>query len=203
MQFIVGPAFGYDAAFDDDDEVGVADGAEAVGDGDDGPALHEFFEGVDDEFFGFAVEGRGGLVEQEDGTVADHDTGDADALTLASGEGEAALPDRGVVAEGHRHDEVVGVGEFGGGDHFFFGCAGTAEGDVLEDGSAEEDGVLKNVADLIAEMLDLVLADVLAVDMDGAGLHIVEAGDEADDGGFSAAGGADDTDELAWLYFEV
>ncbi len=52
-------------------------------------------------------------------------------------------------------------------------------------------------------MLEFVLADVLAVDEDGAGLHIVEARDEADDGGFAAAGGADDADELAGLNFEV
>ncbi len=81
----------------------------------DGLALHELFEGVDYQFFGFAVEGGGGLVEQEDGVVADHDAGDADALALASGESGAALADQGVVAEGHFGDELVGVGQLRGG----------------------------------------------------------------------------------------
>ncbi len=103
-ELVVSAVFGDDAAFDHDDLVGVADGAEAMGDGDDGLALHQLFERVDDEFFGFAVERGGGLVEQEDGAVADHDAGDADALALAAGEGGAALADEGVVAE--RHGEM-------------------------------------------------------------------------------------------------
>ena len=195
-ELVVGAAFGDDSALDDGDLVGVADGAETMGDGDDGLALHELFEGVDDEFFGFAVERGGGLVEQEDGAVADHDAGDADALALAAGEGRAAIADQGVVAERHGHDEVVGVGELGGRDDLFLRRVGAAEGDVLEDGSAKEDGVLQDVADLVAQMLEFVVADVLAVDVDFAGLHVVEARDEADDGGFSAAGGADDADKL-------
>ncbi len=43
----------------------------------------------------------------------------------------------------------------------------------------------------------------MAVDVDGAGLDVVEARDEADDGGFSAAGRADDAYELAGLDLEV
>ena len=160
-ELVVGTAFGDDAVVDDDDLVGVADGAEAMSDGDDGLALHEPFEGVDDEFFGLAVEGGGGLVEQEDGAVADHDAGDADALALASGEGGAALADQRVVAEGHAGDELVGVGESGGGDDLFFGGGRAAEGDVLVDGAVKEDGLLEDVADLVAERLELVVADVV------------------------------------------
>ena len=91
-QLVVGAVFGDDAAGEDDDLVGVADGAEPMGDGDDGLAFHELFEGVDDEFLGFAVEGGGGLVEQQDGAVANHDAGDADALALAAGEREPRSP---------------------------------------------------------------------------------------------------------------
>ena len=76
------------------------------------------------------------------------------------------------------------------------------EGDVLEDGSVEEDGVLEDVADLVAKRLDSVVAHVFAVDQDAAGVGVVEARNQADDGRFAAARGADDADELAGLDVE-
>src|SRR5580692_10091947 len=100
----MGAAFGDDSASDDDDLVSVADSAEPVGDSDDGLALHELLECIDDELFGLAVEGCSGFVEQKDGAVANHDAGNADALTLPTGERGAAVAYESVVAVWHGHN---------------------------------------------------------------------------------------------------
>jgi len=96
----------------------------------------------------------------------------------------------------------MSIGELRGCDHLFLCRTGTAEADVLEDCAAKEDGVLKDVAGLVAEMLHFVLTNIIAVNAYRACLRVVKARDEADHSGFSAAGGSDDSDELAWLNFE-
>ena len=78
-----------------------------------------------------------------------------------------------------------------------------AEGDVFGDRAAEEDRFLQDVADLVAQGFEFVVGDVLAVDPDCAGLHVVEPGDEAYDGGLAGTGRANDADELSGLNFET
>ena len=67
----------------------------------------------------------------------------------------------------------------------------------------EEGCVLGYDSDAFAEGFELDITNVLAVDCDAAGLDIVEAEEEAEDGGFSAAGGADDGDFLACWNGEI
>src|SRR5579862_912509 len=195
--------FGDHSTLDHRNLVGVADGAESMRDGDDSLALHKLFKSIDDELLALAVESGRRLVEQEDGAVPNHNAGDTDALALASGERQATVTDRSVIAERHGHDEVMRVGEFRCRDDLILGCTGAAKSDVFEDGAAKEHGVLKDVTYLVAEVPEFVLADVLAVDADGAGLDIIEARDETDDSRFSAAGGPDDANELAGLNDQV
>ena len=72
-----------------------------------GAALGEVVERLLHGALGAGVEGAGGLVEEQDGRVAQDRPGDRDALLLAAGEPVAALADDGVVALGQRGDEVV------------------------------------------------------------------------------------------------
>src|SRR5438309_2095115 len=82
------------------------------------------------------VEAAGGLVEQEDGRVAQDGAGDGDALPLAAGQLHAALADAGLVAVGERRDEVVGVGLPRRRDDLLLAGARPAVSDVLRDGAA-------------------------------------------------------------------
>ena len=67
-----------------------------------------------------------------------------------------------------------------------------AEADVVGDGAGEEEGVLQDDAEALAEGFEVLLADVDAVDEDAAALDVVEAHHEADDGGLACAGVAYD-----------
>ena len=58
------------APVEDDYLVGVFDGGQSVGDGDRGAAFGEGVEGCLERGFGGVVEGRRGLVEDEDGRVS-------------------------------------------------------------------------------------------------------------------------------------
>ena len=91
----VGAGGGDFAGFENDDQVGVADGGEAVRDDQDGFADDEALEGGLDEGLAVAVEGAGGLVEDEDGGVAEEGAGEGEALFLSAGEPGAAFADEG------------------------------------------------------------------------------------------------------------
>lgn len=175
------------AFFEHDDLVGVADGAQAVGDDEARPAFHEAVEAGLDEAFGLAVEVAGGFVEDEDAWVGKDGTGDGDALLLASGEADAALADEGVVPGFEFGDEAVRVGDARGVGNVILGRVASGVGDVLGDGPVEEEDVLLDDAEEFAVGLDVDVAEVGAVEGDGALARVIEAGDEVAEGGFAGA----------------
>ena len=85
-----------------------------------------------------------------------------------------AFADHGVVTVRRRHDELMGIGALGRLDDRVAAGVGVSVGDVAGDGALEEDRLLKDDADLAAEAAKLDLADVVAVDPNGAGIDIPE-----------------------------
>ena len=69
LEFSWGADFGDLVFVENDDLVGVCDGAHAVGDDDDGLVLHEFRNALLNLGFVFDVEACGGFVEEHDGGV--------------------------------------------------------------------------------------------------------------------------------------
>ena len=80
-----------------------------------------------------------------------------------------------------------------------FGDFVVAEANVFGDCSGEEERVLKNNGEVAAERGEILLAQVDAVEENGACGHIVEAHHQAGQGGFAGAGMAHDGDGLAGL----
>src|SRR5690606_31626552 len=121
------------------------------------------------------VEGRGGLVEEEDLRVLEHRACDRDPLLFAAGELQAALPDHGVPAVGQRLDEVADPGEARGFLDLRLACVRSAVGDVVADRVVEEPRVLRSDADRGTYRLLRRRADVLPVDRDAPAVNVVEA----------------------------
>src|SRR4051812_19377392 len=92
-ELFVGALLEYAALLEDEDEVGLAHGREAMRDDERGLALHELVQGLRDDLLGAGVEGGSGLVEDEDARVAEDGAGDGDTLFLPHGELDAALAD--------------------------------------------------------------------------------------------------------------
>ena len=194
---VVGATFDDFAVFEDDDFVETGDGRETVSDDDGGAALHKVAEGVLDGGFGFGVEGGGGFVEDEDGGVFQNGASDGDALTLPTGELDAAFADHGVVAIGKVGDEFIGVGEACGFVDFFGSGAWFAVSDVFEDGTVKEGGFLRDVADGFAKTALGDVANVLTVYKDGAFFDVGETEEKFGEGGFAGAASADKPDAFA------
>src|SRR5690606_30510910 len=126
------------SAAKDEDAVGPANLAEAVGDQESGPTFHDAAHGALDLVFGRAVDGAGRVVEDEDPRIGQERASDGDALSLPPGEGDAPLADLGLVAIRQGGDELMGLGETSGLlDRLGAGLARRAEGNVLADGTRE------------------------------------------------------------------
>ena len=81
-QLLVCPNLSHFARFYHDDAVGVVDGGEAVSDDDTGPALPGLVQSLLHYLLALCVQGRGGLVQEEDFGVPHESSGDGDALLL-------------------------------------------------------------------------------------------------------------------------
>jgi hypothetical protein len=84
QQLLVRPALRDDAVAQHENHVGVANRRQPMGDGDRCPACHQPRQALEDQLFGFRIERRRRLVEQEDRGVANDRTRDRDSLPLAA-----------------------------------------------------------------------------------------------------------------------
>jgi hypothetical protein len=187
------------------DAIGVREDAVVVGDDEDGAfgAAGDLLKNFHDEEAVFGVESGGGFVADDEAGVVDEGAGDGDALLLATGELGGSL--FGVFAEADLFEEGAG---------FFFGEASGAALDQEGDGgvldaveSGDEIELLEDETDGVgAEAGDGGLGHFTEVVAEDFELSIVGgegAGDDADEGGFAATGGADEHGDIATADIEV
>src|SRR3712207_1622019 len=189
--------FDYPAVLQNQDEVRAGHGMEIVGNDQGRLPGHEAIQGFLDLRLAPGVEARHRLVQDQDGGVPDDGPGDGDPLSLPPREGVAPLADDGLVALFEIHYEVVGVGRLGGLDNLLRCSVQLPVGDVLLDGGAEEDRVLEDDPDLLAQGLELVVLYVSPIDPDGTPSGFVEAEDQADQGRLAGSRSADQRHPLA------
>ena len=124
----------------------------------------------------------GGLVEDEEVGVGEQGAGEGEPLPLSSGQGEAIGSDDGVPAVGERLDPRQESGPVRGRRQLAVGGAGTGEPEVLPDRGVQQVGLLADHAHDRGEVGQAQVADVDAVDADGAGRRVMEAGDQRGQG---------------------
>ncbi len=115
------PPFDDPAVRNHRDEVGPTDGCQSVGYHQRGSVSHQTVERASHRQLGLRIEGRGGLVEDEDRGILEEGTGDGQALALATGKPEAGLADHRVESPGQIANELVSICPAGGGLHSFRG----------------------------------------------------------------------------------
>src|SRR5918993_963916 len=133
--------FDYPASLQNQDEVRASHGVEIVGNDQGRLSGHEAIQGFLDLRLALNVEASHRLVEDQDTGVPDDGPRYSDPLSLAAREGVAPLTYDGLVTIFEVHDELVGVGCFGGLDNLLRGSVQFPVGDVFLDSGAEEDRV--------------------------------------------------------------
>ena len=80
------------AVFHGHDAVGQREGGQAVGDEDDGAVADEGLQRLLDRLLALQVDLAGGLIEDQDGGVAEIGAGQGDPLPLSAGEAPPSVP---------------------------------------------------------------------------------------------------------------
>lgn len=96
QQFLVGAGGRYAPIVEQIDDVAALHRLQSVGDHDDGFRAAEIVDGVHDDLFGETVQRAGGFVEDDHIGIVVDGPGNADALTLATGELYAAFAYPGI-----------------------------------------------------------------------------------------------------------
>ena len=141
-EFVVAADLRDAAVLDEGDAVGAADRGQAMGDHDGGAVAHRMVERRLDERLVLVVEVTRRLVEHHDAGVLEQQSGDREALLLATGEPVAPLAHDRVVPIGQCGDRVVDAGGLRRRDELFVGGVGVGIAQVVADRLVEEVRVL-------------------------------------------------------------
>src|SRR5581483_3118670 len=200
---VVSAGFSDMAVVEHDNAIGAANGREAMGDHQDCTSAHQVVQRRLDQSFRLAVEGGGSFVQNQNRRILEQRAGNGQALTLATGEPEPALPDHSIVPRGEGQNEVMRESGPGGGLDFFHGNVRLAVSDVVAYGVVEEHGFLGNDADLRSQRGERDVADILVVDEDAAACDVEEARNQVNQSALPCSAGADDGENLPAFYVEI
>ena len=194
---LVVPAGLDDAALlEHDDLIGAPDGGEAVGNHEHRAALHEALERELDFAFGDGIDAGSGFVEDDEGRVLQERPGDGDALLFALAEADAFFADISIELLGQGGDEIPGAGLPQGARDFVLGGVFPGEKQVVTHGAFEEERVLRDMTDSGAQLGQRDIADIDAIEPEGAVAYIVAAHGEVGDGRFTGASMTDESGHL-------
>ena len=184
------------------DQVRIADGGQPVRDHEAGPSRCKAGKSPLDLHFGIGIDVAGGFVQDQHGRVRQHHAGDGEKLLLAFGNASAVRRDPGVVAVFQPSDEPVGARLLRRRDDFFHRGVRLRIGDIVPYAAVEKPGVLKDHAELGAQVVPGQPADVDAVDPDAAAVSVVEPHQQVDERRFPRPRFSHDGDAAARLYVE-
>ena len=191
----------------DEKPVHRGDRREAVGDRDDGLAVHQRGEVLLDDRLHLRVERAGGLVEHEDRSILEEHPRDGDALALPARELDPTLADMRLESAPtgrvlQLRDELVRPRPAGGGQHLLLARAAPPVGDVVEHRAVQQRGVLGDHPDVAAQRLLAHAPDIGAIDEHASRLDVVEAQQEVRQRGLARPRATDQTDLLPALDHE-
>ena len=185
--------FGKDAsAFHDDDLVGVLDGGQPVGDDQRRPAAADVAKTALHCDFVLSVQGGSRFIEDDDGRVAQKRPRQRHALPLAAGKAHAALAEHGLVAVRQAGNEIVDAGFLCGLLDLLARGLRLAHADIVLHSAIEQVAVLPDGGDLILYAAHGLLAERLPAYAYAACPHGIKARQKLGNGGFAAAGSADE-----------
>ena len=203
QQFLVAATLDDFALDEDEDLIGVADRAQAVGDHKAGAIGHDLFQRRLDLPLGPRIDTTRCFIENQDAWLGQRGTGNREQLALPLAQAAAPFPQHGGIAIGEPLDELMGTRHFGRFDHFCVGGFGTTKADVVHDRCAEKKGILQDDANLPAQAAHRYITDINAINRHLATRGIIETGQQVDQCRLACAGGADNRNRLARLGDQV
>ena len=185
------------ALVEHEDALGTDHARQAVREDQRGAALHQPVERRLDDRLVLRVHCGQRLVQDQDRRVSQQGAGDRDPLALPARELDAALADDRGVAVRQPRDELVRIRGACGGLDLFRGCVGFPEAYVVFDGAVKKVGVLVHHRDVGVDVVGAEVAQIVPADANDTAIRVVEAQQQAHDGGLPRPALAHEADPLA------
>ncbi|KAH0442305.1 P-loop containing nucleoside triphosphate hydrolase protein, partial [Aureobasidium melanogenum] len=203
QQFPMRALFDHAAMLHHENPVRVHHGGKPMRDHDRRAALCEACQFGLDRAFGARVERRRRLVENDNARVFQNGASNRDALTLTPRQAHATFADAGVVMIRQPLDELVQLCGTRGAHDIRTRGGGPPVRNVVGNRLVEQHGVLRHDADGFAQALLRHLAQILAVDPDGATVGLIEPEQELHNGRLARPAAADHGQRLARIGMEI
>ena len=185
----------YDASLlQDDDQVTVPDGGQAVGDHKGRPPLHQLVHTRLDDLLRPGIDGAGRLVKNECRRICDRGARDGEELTLALGEVGPVAGQHGIISLRKAPDKAVRIGELRCTHHFFIRGVELSVPDILPDSVGKQVRILQDDPERPAQIAFFDLVDIDVVVADLTVLNVIEAVDQVCDRRLAGPGGPDEGD---------
>src|SRR5574337_2159135 len=183
-EFRVRPLLDTASAVQHQDLVGPYDGGKPMRNHEGRPILHQPIQRLLDQSLRFRIQGRGRLVQDEDGRVLQYSPGDGDPLLLAAGQAYPTLADPGLVSIRERVDELLGIGDPGCLHDLAWSYVTLSVGDIVQDSIIEQDRLLGDDPHLLPQRRERHPRNIDPIDPDTTACGIVESGNKIDEGRF-------------------
>ena len=184
QQCIVGAALNDATLVQHADLVGIANGGEAMGHSHRCACLHQTLQGILHQAFALSIEGRCGLIEDEDGRVLQDGTSNTHTLSLTTRETTASVADVRIVAVFALSDELMSVGNLCSLNNLLLKVRRVlfdAKSNIVSEAIIEKDSLLVHISDELAQGVQTQVLYVDAIDEHFAFLYVVVARDKIDE----------------------
>ena len=114
-------------------------------------------------------------------------------MPLTTGKMPAGRAAHSLITVFKAHDKFVTAALFRRGDDFFIACTLSAHADVVHHREVKEIVVLRHIGNTLRTLRQRKRTDVHAAEVDFSVPHVPERGDKPRNGGFSTAGGTDES----------
>src|SRR5213082_1093356 len=205
--FSIGDAYGWLdpdnlSVLNSQNAVAMFQRARTMGDNKRRAAAHEALHGFHYGRLGLHVHGTGRFVEDEHGRILEKRARDGNALALASRKAHTPFTYERLVPLRQANDEVVRVGGPGGGDDFIFARSRPGVGDILGDARREENRLLQDDGELVAQIGQVEVAQICSIQENLARGRVIETSQQIHQRGLAGAGGPGDAKARARFDFK-
>ena len=167
------------------DQICILNGRKSVGDNKAGPSLHQVIHSLLDLHFCSCINGRCGLIQNQDLIVCQDRSCNGKQLLLPLRNITGLLIQDHLIAAGLLHDKVVDMGRFCCCDHLFIRCVQSSVADIFHNGSGKQPSVLQHHSEHLTEIAAVEVPDIMSVNLDASSIYIIKTHQQLYDRRFS------------------
>ena len=191
------------AALHDNDPVCVLYRSRPLGDNDLGSFRNVIFHGLPDPGICSGIHRTGGIIQDQYFRLFQKGSGNTEPLLLAAGYIGSSLFYVSVVSIRKLGNKLIGAGHLAGLDQFLICSLLVSPTEIIPDGTGKKDIFLKDYRHLITQGFQIIISYVYAPYLHSPLRHIIQTGDQLDQGRLGRACTPDNANGLSGADIQI